>query len=215
MLTWREIWPPYGVRISEGDLVLTVVDDGDVPGLVELALAGVHPPGKMPFSVPWTDDAPEVMPANNVRYYSHVRASFTPESFDLLFAVRVAGELAGVQGLHARDFALTRTVETGSWLGRSFQGRGTGTRMRQAACAFAFDTLGAVEVTSAAFLDNPSSLAVSRKVGYRPNGVVRVKRRAGEVAPNQRLVLTPRTFVRGGRVEIEGGGELRTFLGLD
>ena len=95
---------------------------------------------------------------------SQVRATFRPESFNLLFAVRVAGELAGVQSLHTVDSALTRTAETGSWLGRSFQGRGVGTRTRRAVCAFAFDALGAVEVTSGAFLDNPSSLAVSRKV---------------------------------------------------
>ena len=85
---------------------------------------------------------------------------------------------------------MTRTGETGSWLGREFQGRGIGTAMRQVICAFAFDHLDAEEVTSGAFLDNPASLAVSRKVGYRPNGVRRLKRRAGELALNQSLVLT-------------------------
>ena len=215
MLSWQDIWPPYGVRLTEGDLVLTVVVDDDVPGLVDLALTGVHPPAEMPFSTPWTDDDPAVLPANNARYYASVRAGFTSESFDLLFAVRVGGDLVGVQGLHARDFGVTRTLETGSWLGRSFHGRGIGTRMRRAVCAFAFDGLGALEVTSAAFLDNPASLAVSRKVGYRPNGVVRLRRRPGEVASNQKLVLTRDTFVRGGPVEMTGVGALRRFLELE
>ena len=214
MLTWEEIWPPYGVRITEGDLVLTVIDDGDVPGLVEIALAGIHPPGEMPFAMPWTDDDPAALPANNVRYYSSVRAGFTPARFDLLFAVRVDGQIVGVQGLHAQDFGVTRTLETGSWLGRSFQRRGTGTRMRRAVCAFAFDGLGAAEVTSGAFLDNPASLAVSRKVGYRPNGTVRFKRKTS-VAVNQRLVLTPDTFVRGRPVQLEGVPALRRFLELE
>ena len=214
MLTWEEIWPPYGVRLTEGDLVLTVVNDGDVPGLVEIALAGVHAPGEMPFSTPWTDDDPAALPANNVRYHSSVRAGFTAARFDLLFAVRVDGELVGVQGLHAQDFAVTRTLETGSWLGRAFQGRGIGTRMRQAVCAFAFDALGAAQVTSGAFLDNPASLAVSRKVGYRPNGTVRLKRKTS-VAVNQRLVLTPDTFVRGRPVQLEGIPALRRFLELE
>jgi RimJ/RimL family protein N-acetyltransferase len=215
MLTWQEIWPPYGVRLTEGDLVLTVVNDDDVPGLVEIALAGVHAPGEMPFSTPWTDDDPAELPANNVRHYSGVRAGCTPARFDLLFAVRVGGELVGVQGVHAKDFAQTQTAETGSWLGRSFQRRGIGTRMRQAVCAFAFDALGAVEMTSGAFLDNPASLAVSRKVGYRPNGVVRLRRRTNEVAVNQRLVLTPDTFVRGRPVQLEGVPALRRFLELE
>lgn len=215
MTRLAEIWPPYGVRITEGNLLLTVVSDDDVPGLVELALASIHPPEQMPFATPWTDDGPADLPANNYRYYSRIRAECTPESFSLAFAVRVGGELVGVQGFDAHDFALTRTGETGSWLGRSFHGQGIGTRMRRAVCAFAFDALGATEVTSAAFLDNPASLAVSRKVGYQPNGVIRLKRRAGEVVPNQKLVLTPDTFVRGAPIEVVGLAKLLTFLRLE
>jgi RimJ/RimL family protein N-acetyltransferase len=215
MLTFAEIWPPYGVRVTEGDLTLSVVTDDDIPGLVELVLAGIHPPDEMPFSEPWTLEDPTDLPANMVRYFSHVRAGCTPEEFTLQFAVRVGGELVGTQGFHTKDFGVTRTGETGSWLGRRFQGRGIGTRMRRAVCAFAFDGLGAEEVTSGAFLDNPASLAVSRKVGYRENGVVRLKRRAGELALNQKLVLTPDTFVRGPEVEMVGLPALRAFLGLD
>ena len=60
----------------------------------------------------------------------------------------------GVQGFAARDFPVLRTAETGSWLGAAFQGRGIGTRMRQAICAFLFDELGATQISSAAFVDN-------------------------------------------------------------
>ncbi|MET0693758.1 MAG: GNAT family protein [Propionibacteriaceae bacterium] len=214
MLSFAEIWPPYGLKITEGDLVLSVVTDEDIPELIELALAGIHEPDRMPFSTPWTLDDAATLPANNVRFYSSVRASFTPEKFTLQFAVRVGGELMGTQGISTEDFSVTRTGETGSWLSRRFQGRGVGTRMRRAVCAFAFDGLGAVEVTSGAFLDNPASLAVSRKVGYQPNGVNRMKRRPGEVAPHLRLLLTPETFVRGAPIEIEGLPPLLSFLGL-
>jgi RimJ/RimL family protein N-acetyltransferase len=215
MLTFTEIWPPSGVRLTEGDLTLSVVSDDDIPGLVELVLAGIHLPDQMPFSEPWTLADPAVLPANIVRYFSRIRAECTPEQFMLDFAVRVDGELVGTQGFSTRDFGVTRSGETGSWLGRRFQGRGIGTRMRRAVCAFAFDGLGAEEVTSGAFLDNPASLAVSRKVGYRENGVVRLKRREGEMAPNQKLVLTPDAFVRGPAVEMVGLPALRAFLGLD
>ena len=203
------------MRIIEGDLELKVVGDDDVPGLVDLALSGVHDPQQMPFSTPWTDDDPAELPANNVRYYSSIRAGFTPDSFSLQFAVRHRRELVGVQGFGARDFALTRTGETGSWLGRRFHGLGLGTRMRRAVCAFVFDGLEAVEITSGAFVDNPASLAVSRKVGYLPNGTVRLKRRPGEVAVDQKLVLTPATFVRGAPIQVTGLAPLRAFLGLD
>lgn len=214
MTTWADCWPPYRLQLRAGDLVLTVITDDDVPGLVDLVLAGIHAPDAMPFSEPWTLAPAERLPAELVRYYSSVRAGFRPESFDLLFAVRVGGVLVGTQGLHARQFAVTRTVETGSWLGLAHQGQGIGTRMRRAICAYAFDHLGAAEVTSGAFLDNPASLAVSRKVGYRPNGMVRLQRREGEMALNQKLVLTPTDFVRGEPLEVGGAAELRRFLEL-
>jgi RimJ/RimL family protein N-acetyltransferase len=214
MKTLEEIWPPYGVRIEENDLTLTILTDEDIPGLVDLALNGIHEPDAMPFSTPWTAVEPERLPANMMRFFSGVRAQFTPEKFDLLFAVRIAHKLAGIQALHATDFGVTRTAETGSWLGRSYQRRGVGTRMRRAVCAFAFDHLGAVELTSGAFLDNPASLAVSTKVGYRPNGRFRMTRREGEVAINQRLVLTPDDFVRREPVRVMGAEQLRSFLEL-
>ena len=214
MTTLADHWPPYRLRLRAGDLELTVITDDDAPGLVDLALAGIHAPDAMPFSTPWTLAGPEKLPLDMIRYFSSVRASFGPDAFDLLFAVRVGGVLVGTQGLHGRDFAVTRTVETGSWLGLEHQGRGIGTRMRQAVCAYAFDGLGAEEVTSGAFVDNPASLAVSRKVGYRPNGIVRLKRRDGEMALNQKLVLTPADLRRGEPLEVVGAEHLRRFLGL-
>ena len=214
MTTLADLWPPYRLRLRAGDLQLTVISDDDVPGLVDLALAGIHAPDAMPFSTPWTLAVPDKLPVEMIRYFSSVRAGFAPEAFELLFAVRVGGELVGTQGLHSRDFPVTKTLETGSWLGLAHQGRGIGTRMRQAVCAYAFDHLGAEEVTSGAFLDNPASLAVSRKVGYRPNGVVRLKRRDGEMALNQKLVLDSGRSRRGEPLEVIGAEDLRRFLGL-
>jgi RimJ/RimL family protein N-acetyltransferase len=169
----------------------------------------------MPFAIPWSTADPGELPGNMVRYVSSVRAEFRPERFDLLFAVRVDATLIGLQTFHATDFPVTRTGETGSWLGMRHQDKGYGTRMRRAICAFAFDELHAAEVTSGAFLDNPASRAVSRKVGYRPNGTARLKRREGELAIKQNLVLTPEAFVRGDPIHVTGAAGLRTFLCLD
>ena len=83
-------------------------------------------------------------------------------------------------------------------------------------CAFAFDHLDAAAITSGAFFDNPSSLGVSRKLGYQPNGIRRVKRREGELALNQALLLTPEDFVRGPEpLQVSGLAELREFIGLE
>jgi RimJ/RimL family protein N-acetyltransferase len=100
-----------------------------------------------------------------------------------------------VQGIATRDFPVTRTGETGSWLGQEFHGRGIGTLMRQAICVLCLDHLGFEEVTSGAFTDNPASLGVSRKVGYRRNGEQRLARK-GELATNVQLVLNPEDLVR-------------------
>ena len=43
--------------------------------------------------------------------------------------------------------------------------------MRAAVLALAFDGLGARWAVSAAFEDNPASLGVSRKLGYRDDGI--------------------------------------------
>ena len=87
------------------------------------------------------------------------------------------------------------------------------TRMRQAVCALLFDHLGAAEVTSNAWLDNPKSLAVSRKVGYRQVDVSR-KAREGVLVLDCALRLRPDDLVRGEPVEVSGAEPLRAYLGL-
>jgi hypothetical protein len=70
-------------------------------------------------------------------------------------------------------------------------------------------------VTSGAFEDNPASLAVSRKVGYRDNGVRRLKRGAGELGLNRLLVLNPEDLVRGEHeLRVEGVAAFRRSIGL-
>ena len=80
------------------------------------------------------------------------------------------GRPMGSQSIHGRQFAVYRTVDTGSWLGAAFQGHGYGKEMRAAVLAFAFDGLGARYAESGAFIDNDRSNAVSRSLGYEENG---------------------------------------------
>jgi RimJ/RimL family protein N-acetyltransferase len=80
------------------------------------------------------------------------------------------GRIVGVQEVGAKHFALTRTVSTGSWVGRDHQSAGHGKAMRAAVLHLAFAGLGADRADTAAFVSNAASLAVSRAMGYRPNG---------------------------------------------
>ena len=212
----HELWGPFALRLRCGSLELRAVTDLDIPALVDLALDGIHDPGRMPFFMPWTDAPRDQLPANTAAYYWNARASFSPERWMLDLAVRVDGELVGIQGVSAKDYLVVRSAETGSWLGQRYQRRGIGTLMRRVICVLMFDHLGADEVTSGAFTDNPASLRVSRKVGYVDNGTQRLQRRPGELAFNRQLVLTPERFVRPEEpVEVEGIAELRRAIGLD
>ena len=70
----------------------------------------------------------------------------------------------------AKQFPIRRVVDTGSWVGREFQGRGIGKEMRAAVLHFAFEGLGAVRAQTEAFADNPASQRVTESLGYRPDG---------------------------------------------
>jgi RimJ/RimL family protein N-acetyltransferase len=84
--------------------------------------------------------------------------------------VFVDGRAVGVQALTADHFAATRTVTTGSWLGRAHQGLGIGKEMRAAILHLAFEGLGAERAESAAFADNAPSFGTSRALGYTERG---------------------------------------------
>jgi len=214
--TLEQVWPLFGLRIAAGPLQMRAVRDADVPLLVELAERGIHDPGAMPFSSPWSTAPVVELGPNMARFYWHARAEFTQTSWDLELVVLWQDQIVGCQGFTTRNYLITRTGETGSWLGREFQRQGIGTAMRQTVCAFLFDYLSAEEVTSAAFLDNPPSLAVSRKVGYRPNGQSRERRRDGELAISQKLSLRPGDLVRFPHpLVVEGAAEVRQLVGLD
>ena len=208
-------FPPFGLRIEAGPLVLRPITDDVLPELIDLALAGIHDPQVMPFYVPWTDAPPDRLPRDFTLYHWGQRASWGLEHWDLEFAVEYDGRVVGCQSFAANNYAVTRTGETGSWLGMAFHGAGIGTKMRQAICAFCFDHLDADEVTSAAFADNPASNAVSRKVGYLTNGIMRKPRRPGEWKGSQQWLLTRETFNRGEAITTAGVEPFRAFIGLD
>lgn len=216
MTSLADLFPPLGLTLTAGPLVMRGISDEILTELCDLARRGIHDPGEMPFYVPWTDAPEAELARNTAAYHWRSRAEFSPSQWGLHLAVLHEGRLVGTQGFETSDYLVTRTGETGSWLGREFQGRGIGTAMRQAMCAFAFDHLDAEEITSGAFVDNPASLAVSRRIGYRPNGVRRLKRREGELALNQSLLLKRGDFVRGEHeLVVEGLAPFRAFVGLD
>ncbi|WP_245714606.1 hypothetical protein [Micromonospora inyonensis] len=77
--------------------------------------------------------------------------------------------------------------------------------MRAAALHLAVAGLGATHATSASFVDNAAPLAVSRKLGYQPDGITRDVR-DGEVLVSQRLRLTREIWDRTDRPAVTISG---------
>lgn len=181
-------WPLRDLVLHTPRLELRPDDDAGLAELVEVAYAGVHPPEEMPFLHPWTDADPRYLGRGILQHFWAQRAALAPERWSVNFLVRHEGVVIGMQSLEGTDFAVTREVSSGSWIGMAHQGRGLGTEMRAAVLLFAFDHLGGVRARSQAFADNHASHRVSGKLGYRRNGTVTAVRR-GLPADEVHLVL--------------------------
>jgi len=168
--TLTDAWPLFGLRVRSEHLVLRLPSDDDVLALLDLAKSGIHEPDEMPFGVPWSVLPGPAFERGYVQHHWRGRAEWTPAAWGLHLMVELDDTPIGALSLNATDFAIHRTVDTGSWLGREFQGRGLGKELRAAVLGFAFDGLGARVATSGAFLDNAASNAVSRSLGYADDG---------------------------------------------
>ncbi|WP_127793969.1 GNAT family N-acetyltransferase [Agromyces sp. LHK192] len=210
-----DVWPFADLSLRTPRLELRPVRDDDIAGLVEAALRGIHDPARMPFAFPWTDAEPEVLARELARHVWRERAGIRPEGWTLLFAVLEDGVPIGVQDLRAEGFAALRTVSSGSWLTASRQGDGLGTEMRAAVLSFAFDHVGAVVAESGALDWNAASLAVSKRLGYRDNGIKRVMSR-DRVETEQLVRLEVGEFVRPSwTLDVSGFGDrVRARLGV-
>jgi RimJ/RimL family protein N-acetyltransferase len=172
-----DAWPLYGLRLLTDRLELRLPTDDELVELLDLARAGIHPPDEMPFAVAWSTIPSPAFERGFMQHHWTMRGSWQPTDWTLNLTVEFEGVPVGTQTLGAKEFAIHRTVSTGSWLGLEYQRRGFGKEMRAAVLGLAFDGLGARVAESSAFLDNAASNAVSRALGYAENGV-------GSLAPN-------------------------------
>jgi len=163
----------YGLRLRTPRLELRLPVLAELEALAQLSIEGVHDASWTPFIVPWTDLPPAERARSVMQFHWRLLASWTPEDWNLQLAVFVDGVVAGTQNVAAQDFAITREVRTGSWLGQHYQSQGIGTEMRAAVLQLAFSGLGAESAVTGALAGNHASTGVSRKLGYQPNGLVR------------------------------------------
>ena len=166
-------YPLFDLAVQTPKLELRAATDELLEQLVPLVTAGILDPGQpLPFDDPMSlyDDSP----SREWRWQRAIwagRARVEPDEWwRLYFVALVDGEPVGMQDLVGIQFRELRTATTFSWTGRSHQGHGFGTEMRRAILHLAFAGLGAERLQSEAFDDNAASNAISRHLGYTPNG---------------------------------------------
>jgi len=163
-------WPLFDLRVRTPRLEIRLPTDEEQNELVAVSDRGIHDPAVMPFTTPWTDRPLPDRHREGLQYWWGARANWSAHDWRFPAAVFVDSRPVGVQELMATDFGPLRSVKTGSWLGREYQGQGIGKEMRSAILHLAFDGLGAREALSGAFFDNEPSMATSRSLGYVFNG---------------------------------------------
>lgn len=212
MLT--DVWPLFGLVLRTPRLELRVPSLEQLAALAVLADEGVHDRDAMPFLVPWTDLPPGPRGRSVLQYQWRQWGALTPQQWSLELAVLADGEPVGLQGIGGTEFAVTREVHTGSWLGRRHHGRGIGTEMRAAVLQLAFDGLGADWAVSSALDGNHASIGVSRKLGYAEDGIA-VQTVQGRRRIDRRFRLDRETWAtrRTVPVRIEGLEPCRELLG--
>jgi len=163
------LWPLFGLRVRTPVLELRYPDDHDLAALASLS-GDIHDDDFLPFSGTWSLLPDGERERAVLQYHWGRRGDFSAASWRLELVVVVDGEVVGTQGAIASDYAITRTLETGSWLGRAHQGKGLGKEMRAAILHLAFEGLGALRADTGAVEGNAASLAVTARMGYQANG---------------------------------------------
>lgn len=163
-------WPIFDLVVRSPRLEVRMAREEEFPQIIEVIDAGIHDPGVMPFSIPWTDVPLPQRHWESYKWWWSQRAKWSVDDWTFEGVVFLDGQVIGAQSLNAKQFPTLRAVETGSWLGRAYQGQGFGKEMRAAVLHLAFAGLGARVAYSGAFLDNDRSAGTSRSLGYRENG---------------------------------------------
>ena len=164
------IWPLFDLEITTPRLSLRYVDDALGAALAELAATGIHDPATTPFGIPWTDVQPPALERETLKYYWRCRADTAPTAWNLHLAVLAGNTVVGTTSLFAKDFNTLGQFETGSWLGRRYQGTGIGKQMRLASLVLGFRGFGARLAHTSAWHDNAGSLGVTKALGYTEIG---------------------------------------------
>ncbi|TFD85849.1 N-acetyltransferase [Cryobacterium lactosi] len=168
-----DLWPLLDLRLTTSRLVLRCPTDDELAALADLAAAGVHNPGERPYLTPWTEGTPQQTAVHVVQQHRSRRGDWSPDSWALDLGLFCDDRPVGMVALRGREFPIRREVKTESWLGLAHHRQGLGTEARSALLHLAFAGLGAHSALTEVFQDNAGMQGVSRRLGYRHDGISR------------------------------------------
>lgn len=208
-------YPLLDVRVSTPTLELRGATDDLLDELADAVREGKTDAEPLPYDDPISlyEPDPDQRVAKWLRAIWRGRGKVEPEAWRLYFVVVVDGRAVGMQDLIGVDFSTFGTVTSFSWLADDQRSRGIGQEMRAAILHLAFEGLGAKEASSDAFLDNHASNAISRALGYEPNGSDWATRQ-GEPALLNRWRLTRDNWRRRDDIQLHNLEACRTYLPL-
>lgn len=198
-------WPMHGLVLRVADLELRLPGPEQLEELGLLAQTLIDTPGQPLTDAPWARKTPVEASRDILQWHWKNWGELAPDLWKLCFVIIRDGVVVGTQEIGAKDFRIVREVDSGSWIGRQYQGQGIGKLARTAVLALAFDGLDALGAHTGAAAVNYASIGVSRSLGYTDSGFeVRVNR--GERSEGTELRMTREQWLGRERpvVEIEG-----------
>ena len=109
-----------------GDLSLEFLDDERLVALATLGARGIHGPGFLPFTHPWTPGTPNEVTRRILTYQWEARTKIAPEK---------ARSSSASSGTARSSASRGRSAPTSRWRGPQSPGRGSGWRTRVKAWA--------------------------------------------------------------------------------
>lgn len=207
-------WPLADLRLSVEDVELRPVTAADLGPLADTFPADVDLDPAVEMIA--ADDGHTARGTAVHQVCWRAMGGWRLDAWALIFAVRAAGRLVGMQVLEGTDFPALRTVDSASWLTTDARGRGIGTAARRAVLAMAFGPLEAEAAISSAWHDNAASLGVSRSLGYEPNGVhLHARPGGGEVGHGPDVDRMVHLRLTRAQWESRGGGASVRIDGYD
>jgi ribosomal-protein-alanine N-acetyltransferase len=155
-VTGRIAHPAFRPVVHTARLVLRPLGESDVPAIV--AMLGDLAVSKMLARIPHP-----FTPEDGQAYLAFARWRSVAQR-GIEFGVAHRDRLIGAVGLNN----LGGRSRIAYWLGRGHWGRGYATEAVGAVVAYAFETLGVRMLRAGVFVDNPASLHVLVKLGFRP-----------------------------------------------